>query len=154
MPRIKPEHCQELFSAARSYRFATVGADGAPHLVPVTAAVDGDTVVFAVDFKPKKTPHLQRLLNVEHEPRVAFLADHYVDDWTQLWWVRADAAARVVTDGPDLDSALALLMAKYPQYRDAVPPGPALVATVTSWTGWVATATGGQNPPASVGVRP
>ncbi len=34
---------------------ATVGADAAPHLVPVVFAVEGDTVYTAVDAKRKST---------------------------------------------------------------------------------------------------
>ena len=52
----------------------------------------------AVDWKPKKSPNLRRLRNVRENPRVALLADHYADDWNQLWWVRVDGWASVVDD--------------------------------------------------------
>ena len=29
---------------------------------------------------------LQRLRNIEAEPRVCLLADHYSDDWSELWF--------------------------------------------------------------------
>lgn len=36
---------------------------------------------------------LQRLANVASEPRCSLLVDHYEDDWSSLWWVRADGEA-------------------------------------------------------------
>lgn len=112
-------------------RLATTGADGAPHLVPVTFALDGDRVVIAVDHKPKRTRELRRLRNVRENPRVALLADHYDDDWTRLWWVRADGLARVETEWPARG-----LRDRYEQYRRVPPGGPYLVVEVERWTGW------------------
>jgi PPOX class probable F420-dependent enzyme len=120
------------FAAARVARLATIGPDGRPHLVPITfAAIDADTIVTAVDHKPKRTTALQRLANIERDPRVAVLADHYDDDWSKLWWVRADGVARVLRD-----SAAAQLADKYPQYRDRPPSGTVIVIEVERWSGW------------------
>ena len=47
-----------------SPRFASVSADGEPHLVPVTFAVLGDRIVFVVDDKAKTTTRLRRLDNI------------------------------------------------------------------------------------------
>ena len=89
-----------LFASARVARLATIGPQGRPHLVPITFALDGDTIYTAVDQKPKVTTRLQRLRNVAADPRVSVLADHYDDeDWSSLWWVRGDGAARVVAPG-------------------------------------------------------
>lgn len=108
--------------------------------MPVTfALVDPDTVVTAVDHKPKRTTRLQRLDNVREEPRVTFLVDHYDDgDWSALWWVRARGEGRVVAGGRAFDRAVEALVARYPQYEDSEPPGPAIVVSVTSWRGWAA----------------
>ena len=86
-----PEEARRRFAGARVARLATISADGAPHLVPFVFAVAGDTVYSAVDAKPKRTTALKRLANIDRDPRVTLLADHYDDDWTALWWVRADA---------------------------------------------------------------
>jgi len=43
------------FAAGRVARLATVRPDGSPHLVPVVFALDGPTIAFAVDDKPKST---------------------------------------------------------------------------------------------------
>jgi PPOX class probable F420-dependent enzyme len=121
------------FAEARVARLATVGADGAPHLVPIVFALTGDVIHSAVDAKPKRHRRLRRLANIAHEPRVSVLADHYDDDWSLLWWVRADGVAAVTDESPD---GLAALTAKYPQYRETPPPGPFLRIAVTAWSSW------------------
>jgi PPOX class probable F420-dependent enzyme len=134
--RLDPDTCRNRLATARVARLATVGPDGKPHLVPITFAFDGDRLVTAVDHKPKSTTDLRRLRNITANPAVSVLADHYTDDWTALWWVRADGTAQVIADGKEYDDALALLVAKYPQYATNHPAGPAIVVHLTSLTGW------------------
>lgn len=136
--RLDPAQARDRFGAARVARLATVGADLRPHLVPVVFALAGDTVLTAVDAKPKTTTRLRRLANVAVHPRVALLADEYAEDWARLWWVRADGEAAVIESGAELDQALAALAARYPQYRSSPPAGPALVVRVSRWAGWSA----------------
>jgi len=129
------------FAAARVASLATVRPDGRPHLVPLVFAVlreAGAHVVWsAVDDKPKSTRALRRLANVEANPAVSLLVDHYEDDWSRLWWVRADGVATVVRVGePGADAALDALAAKYPQYAASRPAGPLLRVEVTRWSGW------------------
>ena len=136
-----PSQARHLFGAAPVARLATVRPDGSPHVVPVVFAVAGpDTVVTAVDHKPKRTVALQRLANIAFEPRVSLLADHYDDDWTALWWVRADGTALVVPAAdPAGRDAVDRLVARHPQYAGRRPDGPVIVVTVTRWTGWSVT---------------
>ncbi|QYC39553.1 Pyridoxamine 5'-phosphate oxidase [Nonomuraea coxensis DSM 45129] len=133
------EEARRRFAGARVARLATVRGDGAPRLVPVVFAVIGERVVFAVDHKPKTTTDLRRLSDIRADPRVGLLADHYDEDWSLLWWVRADGLARVAEDGPEREAALDALTAKYPQYRERRPAGPAVVVEVTRRRGWAAT---------------
>lgn len=135
-----PEEVRHRVTEARIGRLATVRPDGTPHLVPVTFAVTGDTVVTAVDQKPKTTMRLQRLDNVRANPTVALLVDHYDDEWSRMWWARADGHARVVERGPERDAAVAALRAKYPQYAEVAIEGPAIVIAVDRWRGWAASA--------------
>lgn len=123
-------------AGARVARLATVGAAGAPHLVPFCFVLEGDTVFSAVDQKPKTTDRLRRLANVAREPRVAVLVDHYEEDWRRLWWVRLDGRAEVLGAGSDRDRAVGLLAAKYDQYRQEPPEGAVLAITVERWRGW------------------
>ena len=117
-------------------RLATVDATGRPHLVPVTFAVDGDTLYFAVDAKPKRTPNLQRLRNIAVNPSVCILVDHYEEDWSRLWWVRVDGSARVIDDEALSAHGLDLLVGRYPQYLSARPQGPVVAITIHRITGW------------------
>jgi len=114
------------FGDARVARLATVRPDGSPHLVPIVFALERDTPYFAVDEKPKRSARLQRIANVEHEPRVSALVDAYDEDWSRLWWVRIDGRADIVAEGPDLERVRRALAAKYLRYRDRPPPGPAV----------------------------
>jgi PPOX class probable F420-dependent enzyme len=106
--------------------------------VPVVFAATDDTIVTAVDAKPKRSARLQRLVNVESEPRCSLLVDHYTDDWSELWWVRLDGHGRIVEAGPERDRALELLCAKYRQYARQPPPGVVLALDITGWRSWSA----------------
>lgn len=135
---MEPGQARTRFATARVARLATVGADGQPHVVPVTFAVSGDTVAIAIDHKPKRTTNLKRLRNIEANAQVSILADHYDDvDWTRLWWVRADGVARVA-HGADRTAPRAWLVAKYPQYAERPPDGPVILIEVAAWRGWSA----------------
>jgi PPOX class probable F420-dependent enzyme len=119
-------------------RLATVGPDARPHIVPITFVPGDGTMYFAVDQKPKRTRNLQRLRNIVANPRVSVLVDHYEDDWSSLWWVRVDGTARIVEEGPEFDEAIALLSARYEQYRSNRPAGPVVAIKVEHMTGWSA----------------
>jgi PPOX class probable F420-dependent enzyme len=140
----------ERFATARVARLATVAPDDTPHLVPIVFAMThesptgdaptgdaptGYLLHSAVDGKPKRTRALRRLANIAANPRVSVLADHYDDDWSLLWWVRADGVCRIRDTSPD---GLAALVARYPQYRQAAPAGPFLEITVERWSAWTA----------------
>jgi len=150
--RLDAGAARRLFAGTAVARLATVTPAGRPHIVPVTFVLDsrpgeGDWVYTAVDHKPKSTTRLQRLRNIQAQPRVALLADHYADDWTQLWWVRADGEAAVLGAADAADQAagvaeavgpLRLLAARYPQYAGRPPAGPVIAVRVDRWTGWAA----------------
>lgn len=128
------------FTRSPIARLATATPDGAPHVVPVVFAVDNsqrEPVVYtAVDAKPKTTRRLRRLVNIERNPQVSLLVDHYDDDWAQLWWVRADGVAAIHSDGGPMATGLRLLRAKYPQYQSVSLGGPVIAVTVRRWSGW------------------
>jgi PPOX class probable F420-dependent enzyme len=136
MPTLDPDDARARFAAARVARLGTVSASGAPHLVPVVFAVVGERVLIAVDQKPKRSRDLARLRNVAANPAVSLLVDEYSDDWSTLWWVRADGLATVREDV--LDEARAALAARYPQHAADPPQGPVIDVAVTRWSGWSA----------------
>jgi len=133
---VELHEARQHLAASTVARLATVGEDGKPHIVPMVFALEGDTVYFAVDAKPKKSTNLKRLRNIAANPAVSVLADHYEDDWTKLWWVRADGTARVITDMANARLAADLLVTKYAQYRIARPEGPVVAIHIDRITGW------------------
>jgi PPOX class probable F420-dependent enzyme len=133
---VTPEQARERFTAARVARLATADPAGRPHLVPIVFAVDGDRVYSVVDAKPKRTGALRRLANVRVNPAVALLVDHYDEDWSALWWVRAEGEARVLEpDEPEARQAVGLLAERYPQQQAR---GAVLAVDVARWSGWSA----------------
>lgn len=135
--RLAADEVRDRFAHARVARLATASGDAQPHIVPIVFAVDGDTVYTAIDWKPKTTRQLRRLANIAANPLVAVLADHYADEWTQLWWARADGVARIASDA-EAEHAMALLTSRYVQYVSEPPPGPVVAIDVRAWTGWQA----------------
>ncbi|HKB31098.1 MAG TPA: TIGR03668 family PPOX class F420-dependent oxidoreductase [Streptosporangiaceae bacterium] len=139
--RLTVAQARRRLGAAPVARLATVSsADSTarPHIVPVTFAVDGGRIFSAVDAKPKTTRHLKRLRNIQANPWVAVLADHYAADWALLWWVRADGRADILDDPAGMAAPLRLLAQRYPQYVDNPPAGPVISILVERWTGWAA----------------
>lgn len=139
---VEPETYRARFIAERAVRLATTGPDG-PHVVPMVFAVEqvaagssGDVIVSMVDHKPKRSRALRRLDNLSTEPRAALLADRYDEDWSRLWWVRADCVAEVTDDPVRVGNAAALLAERYPQYIGNPPEGPLIRFTVVRWSGW------------------
>ena len=128
------------FAAARVGRLATVTAQGSPHLVPVVFAVLDDVAYTAVDAKPKTTMALQRLANIVATGRASLLVDDYREDWSDLWWVRSDGSAQVLTaDSSEVVVAVDALTRKYPQYVSQPPTGPVIAVRLTRWRWWEAT---------------
>lgn len=119
---------------------STINPNGTPHLVPIVFTVVGDQLFSAVDWKPKTTQKLHRIENIRADPAVGLLVDHYDDDWTQLWWIRADGNAHIAEgDSSEGRHAIDALVQKYPkQYADNRPPGPVIVVENLSFRSWTA----------------
>jgi PPOX class probable F420-dependent enzyme len=104
--------------------------------VPVVFALEDEVVYTAVDAKPKTTQRLRRLANIERNPQVSLLVDHYAEDWSQLWWVRIDGIAAIHHDGPAMRAGLDLLRSKYAQYQTVPLIGPVIAVAVQRWSSW------------------
>jgi hypothetical protein len=120
----------------------TVHAQRGVDVVPVVYVLDDDGFVgVPVDLvKPKSSTSLQRERNLAADPRATLLVEHWDrDDWSRLWWVRAE----LQWAGVDTDRAPALadeLARRFAQYRDR-PFARMLVFRVVRIAGW--TASGG-----------
>lgn len=127
--------CRSLAATCEVARLATLRPDGRIDLVPIVFAFTGECVVFAVDHKPKTRRSLQRLTNIEANPGVTVLFDHYTGDWGALWWVRMRGHATVRRSDPAARSAL---VSRYEQYVAHPPAGPFVRVVATEWRGWSA----------------
>jgi PPOX class probable F420-dependent enzyme len=137
MPRLPLEEARRRLAAARVGYLATVRTDGRPHIVPIVFAIDGDEVYGIADPKPKRDLDLLRHRNIAANPAVSLLVDEYEESWERIWWVRADGEARIVDAGPDRNTAIELLRAKYPQYATWTEPfGAAMIMRVSRVTSW------------------
>lgn len=131
----------QRFTDAPRAQLSTINPDGTPHLVPIVFAVadTGDRIFTAIDWKPKTTQKLQRLDNIRADPAVSLIVDHYSDDWSQLWWIRADGNAHIAeSSSTDGTAAIDALVAKYSQYKNNRPGGPVIIIEKLSWRSWSA----------------
>lgn len=111
-----------------------------PDPQPVVYAVseDGHVGVPIDSVKPKASSRLQREDNLAADPRGALLVEHWdADDWSRLWWVRADLEH--VPEPPQalLDELVDRLAHTVPQYADK-PFHRVLVCRISAVTGWSA----------------
>ena len=134
--RLAAPACWSWIGLAGHGTLGTVHPQRGIDAVPVVfVVVDGQLVVPIDTVKAKAGRRLQRLANIEADPRVVLLVDRYDDDWSRLWWVRIHGEAVEVDAGP---SQLAALAAAFPAYQEAGTVTGALVLTPTETTGWSA----------------
>ena len=133
------ETMRRLVSTAPVGRLATVRRDGRPHVVPICFVVTNDVVYSAVDDKPKRHRHLQRLSNVTATGTASLLIDEYDADWSRLWWVRLYGRARLVDNAAEADQAIRSLSERTWLFNVSTRGGPVLAVDVERWVGWSAT---------------
>jgi PPOX class probable F420-dependent enzyme len=122
----------------------TVHAERGVDAVPVVYAVDdAGFVTVPIDrVKPKATDRLQRERNLEMDPRAVLLVDHWDrDDWSQLWWVRAELRWQPAGNAR-AETLVSQLAERYPQYRQDQTIVRLLHLRIVRVTGWTATPPG------------
>jgi PPOX class probable F420-dependent enzyme len=138
MAKLTEAEARSRLLAARVAYLATVRTDGRPHVVPIVFAMESGTIYSIADPKPKEGMGLLRHRNIAANPRVSLLVDGYHEPWAGIWWVRADGTAGVVDDGPERETAIRLLRAKYPDYATWTTPfGAAMLVRVERLSSWV-----------------
>jgi PPOX class probable F420-dependent enzyme len=130
-----------LLTEARIGHLSTADVLGAPHVIPVCYAFDGQAIYSALDQKPKRAAlnRLKRVRNIQGNPRAALVVDHYSEDWRHLWYVLVHGDALVLEIGQDQAAAVSLLRQKYRQYQemdiDQNPVIKIIPRRVISWAG-------------------
>ena len=138
--RLAEDEARARLAAHDHAILCTVHPERGVDAVPVAFVVDEDGYVgVPVDLvKPKASTRLQRERNLDADPRATLLVEQWDrDDWSRLWWVRAELRwQREQADGRAATLA-ALLAARYPQYDDQ-PFARVLVLRIVGVTGWAA----------------
>jgi PPOX class probable F420-dependent enzyme len=100
-------------------RLATADGSGAPHVIPVCYAFDGRFLFSVLDQKPKSAEliRLRRVRNIQANPQVSLVVDHYEEDWSRLGYILVLGKAELLLEGEEHDGAVRLLRRKYVQYR-------------------------------------
>lgn len=151
MDQLTPALGQRL-RQARTGHLATADLSGTPHVVPVCFVFDGTAVYSVLDQKPKQVSltRLRRVRNIQANPRVSLVVDHYQEDWRGLWYILLQGEASLVLEGPEQETAVTLLREKYPQYRDMdIDGNPVIKISPTRVVAWNAAGPeGGQVRPA------
>lgn len=136
---------QDIIRNARVGRLATVDRWNRPTIVPFCFALIGtrDPVVVSVlDEKRKRVADtaLARVRNIEHNPQVAFIVDHYEEDWSRLAFVQVRGRASLLDPGSGRHSgAIAALRHKYPLYREmAIETRPVMMIADLRASSWSA----------------
>jgi coenzyme F420-0:L-glutamate ligase/coenzyme F420-1:gamma-L-glutamate ligase len=115
-----PDELDRVLQTHRIGHLATAEATGAPHLIPICFVYHAQCIYSAIDHKPKRATgyRMKRVRNIVENPQVAFLVDHYEEDWSQLSYILIRGRAMLLEDGPEFRQALGLLEAKYEQYQE------------------------------------
>jgi coenzyme F420-0:L-glutamate ligase / coenzyme F420-1:gamma-L-glutamate ligase len=140
LDQLTPALAQRL-QQARTGHLATADLSGAPHVVPVCFACDGSAIYSVLDQKPKRISltRLRRVRNIQANPQVSLVVDHYQEDWRDLWYILVQGRAELLLEGPEQELAIKLLREKYPQYRDMEIDGnPVIKVSPTRVVAWSA----------------
>ena len=129
---------RRFLSSRKVGHLATADRRGAPHVVPVCFAIEGEMLYITIDEKPKRADvPLKRLRNIAENSVVAVVVDRYDDDWTRLGWVMLRGRAEILAEGTEHGRAQAALRARYPQLNDmqigSLPVIAVRLERVTSW---------------------
>ena len=99
---------------------ATSDVYGKPHVIPVCYIVIKNSIFITIDRKPKtgNETNLKRLRNIIENPNVAFITDHYEDNWQNIGWIMVRGRAQILHSGPIYTKGQVSLKKKYSQYRN------------------------------------
>ena len=138
--KLSSEQARSRLAAHVHGVLATLHPQRGPDPQPVVYAVsdDGHVGVPIDRVKPKASSRLQREDNLAADPRGALLVEHWdTDDWSRLWWVRADLEHVLDPSTQLLDDLADRLADTVPQYADK-PFHRVLVCRIVRVTGWSA----------------
>lgn len=139
--RLTDDAALALLAAHDHGVLCTIHAERGVDAVPVVYVKDEDGYVgVPVDrVKPKSSLRLQRERNLQADPRATLLIEQWDrDDWSKLWWVRAELRWQGREVAEREESLAGELARRIPQYRDR-PFAQVLVLRIVAVSGWAAT---------------
>lgn len=134
--RLDEDACWERLGAFGHGVLGTVHPARGVDAVPVVFVRDGDRLIVPIDtVKSKSGSRLQRLVNLEADHRCVLLLEHYEDDWSRLWWVRAHGRA---VEATPTEANRAALGGGFAAYAAPASVTSVIVLTIEALTGWAA----------------
>ena len=128
-----------LLSSARVGHLATADTQGSPHVVPVCFAAGAESIYSVLDQKPKRASltRLRRVKNIQANPQVTLLVDHYEEDWSRLWYIMVVGRGELLLKGEERIEAVDILRAKYRQYQTMdIDENPVIKITPSKVVSW------------------
>ena len=128
-----------LLSSARVGHLATADTQGSPHVVPVCFAAGAESIYSVLDQKPKRASltRLRRVKNIQANPQVTLLVDHYEEDWSRLWYIMVGGRGELLLEGEERIEAVDILRAKYRQYQTMdIDENPVIKITPSKVVSW------------------
>ena len=88
----------KLITSARIGHLTTASSNLQPYVTPVVFIQQQNNIFVPLDNKPKtiSVKELKRVKNIEENPKVSYVVDHYEEDWTNLWFVMIIGCATLV----------------------------------------------------------
>jgi PPOX class probable F420-dependent enzyme len=110
---------RRLLKESRVGHLATCNVSRKPHVVPLCYVYHDDALYSSIDKKPKRSKilDLRRIINIETNPNVCVVIDHYEENWNKLRFIMVHGKAELLWSGEEHQRAINLLRKKYPQYR-------------------------------------
>jgi PPOX class probable F420-dependent enzyme len=134
--RLDDDACWDRLGRSGKGVLGTVHPARGVDAVPVVYVVHDGEVVLPIDtVKAKSGARLQRLRNIEADPRAVLLVDQHAADWSQLWWVRAHGLASEATPTA---AQLERLAATFAAYTEPGSVTAVIRLAVTEIAGWSA----------------
>jgi len=116
----------KLITNARIGHLTTASSNLQSYVTPVVFILYQNNIYVPLDDKPKtvSVKELRRVKNIEENPKVSFLVDHYEEDWRNLWFVMIIGYAMLVkpnrrTQGlrKEISKIHTKFLKKYSQYN-------------------------------------
>ena len=138
--KLSAEQARDRLAANVHGVMCTLHPERGPDPVPAVYAVsDDDYLGVPIDqVKPKASTRLRREDNLLADPRGSMLVEHWdAEDWSRLWWVRADLEHVEEPPASVVEDLSARLARTVPQYADQ-PFHRVVVCRIVAVTGWAA----------------